>query len=233
MLCLVKGPVGALHHVVPRLFGDFVVRRTEPAADSQNLQWVRLVGNTAVCNPLDKSSCHGVSVVSRSFRQQHEYFFPAIPVDAIRFPNGLFEKAADLLQHSVVRRIAIVIVVELEIVDVEKDNRIRTLIASGRGVGMMEIHFHGTVVSDPEQTVFQGEVAKFLVRLQQLLRASGDLALENLRILVYDLEMRGDKISVGDDSDEMALTVGDREVANPVGLGRLPKLRIKWHFLAG
>jgi hypothetical protein len=64
MLCLVKSPVGALHDVMPRFFGDFVVRRTDPAADSQNFQWVQRVGNTAVCNPLDKASCHSVSVVS-------------------------------------------------------------------------------------------------------------------------------------------------------------------------
>ena len=101
MFCLVKGPVGASYNVVPRFFGDFVVRRTDPAADSQDFERVRLVGNTAVCNPLDKSSCHGVSVVSRSVRQQHEYFFPAIAVDAIRFPNGLSKKTADLLQDSV------------------------------------------------------------------------------------------------------------------------------------
>ena len=137
MLCLVKGPVGALYDVVPRLFGDLVVRRTDPAADSQDFEWVRLVGNTAVCNALDKSSRHGVSVLSRRVRQQHEYFFPAIPVNAIRFPNGFFKKTADLLQDSVPCCMAVVIVVELEIVDVQKNNRIGTPIPGGGRVGVM------------------------------------------------------------------------------------------------
>jgi hypothetical protein len=150
-----RGMVGraiaaALDRIAPVVF-----ERGDPHAGGDMIGHARRrMGNRQFVQPGQHRAGQGHRAIARGLRQEDDEFLaPIAGKDIAGPPRHGRQRAGDLTQAFIARRVAILVVVGLEMVDIEQDQRERIGIAQGaRGLGV-ERGLERAAVGHPGQSV--------------------------------------------------------------------------------